>query len=222
MHELLGFAALHTHAPDASFDGGDLDCGSGLLLMIRSHIDPLPRGGLLEIVSTEISVKEDLPAWCRLTGNELVSVAGGGGWATSFLVCKGALTDRAAGTPAPRVDPVRPLIETARPTTFRARLPEPSSAPAIPPLAVMGLGSWPRPRWMVQAVHDHLEGRLPEAEAVILSIRNTRADAEKAALLAALKKTGNNKARAADLLGIHRTLLYKKMKQLGLPLLGRA
>ena len=35
--------------PDVSFDGGDLDCGNGLLLLIRKHIDPLPRGGLLEI-----------------------------------------------------------------------------------------------------------------------------------------------------------------------------
>ena len=59
--------------PDVSFDGGDLDCGNGLLLLIRKHIDPLPRGGLLELRSTEISVDEDLPAWCRMTGNELLS-----------------------------------------------------------------------------------------------------------------------------------------------------
>ena len=39
----------HALAPDVSFDGGDLDCGNGLLLLIRKHIDPLPRGGLLEI-----------------------------------------------------------------------------------------------------------------------------------------------------------------------------
>jgi 5-methyltetrahydropteroyltriglutamate--homocysteine methyltransferase len=24
----------------------------------------------------------------------------------------------------------------------------------------MGIGSWPRPRWMLQAMHDHMEGRL--------------------------------------------------------------
>ena len=28
----------------------------------------------------------------------------------------------------------------------------------------MGIGSWPRPRWMLQAIHDRLEGRLDEAE----------------------------------------------------------
>ncbi len=64
--------------PDASFDGGDLDCGNGLLLLIRKHIDPLPRGSLLEIRSREISVREDLPAWCRMTGNELVQTIAAG------------------------------------------------------------------------------------------------------------------------------------------------
>src|SRR5207253_5828721 len=34
----------------------------------------------------------------------------------------------------------------------------------IPPLAVMGIGSWPRPRWMLAAIHEHLEGRLSEAD----------------------------------------------------------
>ena len=58
---------------DASFDGGDLDCGNGLLLLIRQHMDPMARGQLLEFRSTEISVDEDFPAWCRMTGNELVS-----------------------------------------------------------------------------------------------------------------------------------------------------
>ena len=55
---------------DVSFDGGDLDCGNGLLLLIRQHMDPMARGQLLEFRSTEISVDEDFPAWCRMTGNE--------------------------------------------------------------------------------------------------------------------------------------------------------
>ena len=61
-------ASAHTHHPDVSFDGGNLDCGNGLLLLIRKHIDPMARGQILEIRSPEISVDEDLPAWCRLTG----------------------------------------------------------------------------------------------------------------------------------------------------------
>ena len=63
----------HPWPADVSFDGGDLDCGNGLLLLIRQHLDPLAPGQLLEFRSVEISVEEDFPAWCRLTGNELVS-----------------------------------------------------------------------------------------------------------------------------------------------------
>jgi 5-methyltetrahydropteroyltriglutamate--homocysteine methyltransferase len=148
--------------PDASFDGDDLDCGNGLLLLIRRHIDPLPRGALLEILSTETSVQEDLPAWCRLTGNEFVSMAQREGRERAYLVCKGALAERAPTTVrAPRVAPVaRQPIPVSRPD----RLPVPAPAPAIAPLSVMGIGSWPRPRWLIRALHERLEGRLPEAE----------------------------------------------------------
>ena len=59
---------------DAVCDGGDLDCGSGLLLIIRNAMQPLPPGGVLELRSREISVKEDLPAWCRLVGHTLLAV----------------------------------------------------------------------------------------------------------------------------------------------------
>ena len=52
----------------------------------------------------------------------------------------------------------------------------------------------------------------------IQPIRAAQADAERAAVLAALRKTGNNKSQAANLLGIHRTLLYKKMKKHGIVL----
>src|SRR5207253_4260313 len=91
----------HALAPDASFDGGDLDCGNGLLLLIRQHMDPMERGQLLEFRSTELSVDEDFPAWCRLTGNELVSRVRKGK-ERSFLVCKGTLAERAAHRPAAR------------------------------------------------------------------------------------------------------------------------
>lgn len=150
--------ATHNEQPDVSFDGGDLDCGNGLLLLIRRHIDPLPRGGLLEIRSTEISVDEDLPAWCRMTGNELVSWTKDGRQ-RSFLVCKGKLEERgrAKDVPAPT-----PAARTSAPAALAPRTRK-ISAPAIPALAVMGLGSWPRPRWMAEAMHAYVEGRLDEA-----------------------------------------------------------
>ena len=153
--------AQHDHTPDTSFDGGSLDCGSGLLLLIRRHIDPLERGGLLEILSTDTTVEVELPAWCRLTSNELVSWTRSAGQ-RSFLVCKGSLAERApAATTAPTPSAhghVRVRV------TVPDSLPMPTPAPAIEPLSVMGVGSWPRPRWMLQAVHDRLQGRLDEAD----------------------------------------------------------
>ena len=151
--------ALHPHPADVSFDGGDMDCGNGLLLLIRKHIDPLERGGLLEIRSTEISVDEDLPAWCRMTGNELVSFIRQDKQ-RSFLVAKGKFAERKAGAAPARVAPSGVELVIVKPML---NFPEPAPAPAVRPLSVMGIGSWPRPRWMLQAVHEHMEGRLDEA-----------------------------------------------------------
>jgi PAS domain S-box-containing protein len=50
------------------------------------------------------------------------------------------------------------------------------------------------------------------------SLKEVYAKTEKEAIRYALKETNNNKARAAKMLGIHRTLLYKKMKKYKLPL----
>ncbi|MFM1872174.1 MAG: hypothetical protein RL398_1596 [Planctomycetota bacterium] len=60
---------------DAACDGGDLDCGSGLLLIIRAAMQPLASGGVLLVKSRERSVKEDLPAWCRMVGHTIVAEA---------------------------------------------------------------------------------------------------------------------------------------------------
>lgn len=148
-------------SPDVSFDGGDLDCGNGLLLLIRKHIDPLPRGGLLEIRSTEISVDEDLPAWCRLTSNELVTWSKEGKQ-RKFLVCKGQLAER--GKAEPPKAPAASIAQVAARATSEplARRKDIIAPQVVPPLAVMGIGSWPRPRWMVEAMHDHVQGRLDE------------------------------------------------------------
>jgi 5-methyltetrahydropteroyltriglutamate--homocysteine methyltransferase len=140
----------HELEPNARFDGGDLDCGNGLLLLIRRHIDPLDPGQLLEIRSTDASVEEDLPAWCRLTGNALVS-------RTKVERSRSYLI-RKAGVRGAAPEPARPT-----PTRADAVLHSSVSVPhsAFP---VMGVGSWPRPRWLLRALHDRLEGRLPEDE----------------------------------------------------------
>ncbi len=134
-------------APAASFDGGDLDCGNGLLLLIRRHIDPLLPGEVLEVRSREPSVEADLPAWARLTGNRLLGVTRDG-TTRRYLVEK-------AGTSRPPL-PAIPATAAATP------LAPPLAATAIPPLSVMGVGSWPRPQWLLRALHERLSGRLPE------------------------------------------------------------
>lgn len=172
---MSSFADQHRHQPFASFDGGDLDCGNGLLLLIRKHIDPLAPGQLLEILSTERSVGEDLPAWCRLTGNDFVSQVEQGGQ-TSFLVSKGRfvavkktltadsnVSSEVIGN-RPTTRGSMPITQSIKSITIPASLPKPADAPPIPPLSTTGIGSWPRPRWLLQALHDHLEGRLSDEE----------------------------------------------------------
>jgi 5-methyltetrahydropteroyltriglutamate--homocysteine methyltransferase len=171
----------HPFAPDVSFDGRDLDCGNGLLLLIRQHMDPMQRGQLLEFRSTEISVEADFPAWCRLTGNELVSFVRQG-TQRSFLVCNGALAERRAPAPSPRPAPAAPSGQRPLPVTIPTTLPRPAPALAIAPLSVMGIGSWPRPRWMLRAIHDHIEGTLSDAE-----FEATAADAVRLAVGAQLR-----------------------------------
>lgn len=51
-------------------EGGDLDCGSGLLLIIKKSMDFILDSQILEIQSTENSVQGDIPAWCRMVGHE--------------------------------------------------------------------------------------------------------------------------------------------------------
>jgi uncharacterized OsmC-like protein/TusA-related sulfurtransferase len=76
--------------PDATCDGGDLDCGSGLLLIIRSAMAPLSPGGVLLVKSREVSVREDLPAWCRMVGHGLLAEQPGEGGYTHYLLRKKA------------------------------------------------------------------------------------------------------------------------------------
>jgi TusA-related sulfurtransferase len=56
--------------PDSVFDGGDLDCGSGLILLIREHMLKTPVDGILEMRSSEPTVADDLPPWCRMVGHD--------------------------------------------------------------------------------------------------------------------------------------------------------
>ncbi len=109
-------------APDAICEGGELDCGSGLLLIIREAMAPLPAGGLLEVRSLESSVKEDLPAWCRLVGHELRSVVAGEGRSTRFRIVKRSASAADAPAVAAHEAPLAADLEQARRFTWSARV----------------------------------------------------------------------------------------------------
>lgn len=70
-------------------DGGDLDCGSGLLLIIKKAMDPLTGGQVLEVRSRERSVAEDLPAWCRMVNHEFLGSEPGDN-TTCYFIKKGS------------------------------------------------------------------------------------------------------------------------------------
>ena len=61
------------------------------------------------------------------------------------------------------------------------------------------------------------QGRGISKTAENASLKKIQSRTERDTILHALKSTNYNKSRAADLLGIHRTLLYKKMKKYNLP-----
>jgi transcriptional regulator with PAS, ATPase and Fis domain len=68
--------------------------------------------------------------------------------------------------------------------------------------------------WDLPLPLSNRPGRLGEGDTPVLKKAVDRV--EKEALQQALAATNNNKAKAAKMLGIHRTILYKKMKKYGL------
>ncbi|MBM4762998.1 OsmC family protein [Bacillus sp. B15-48] len=75
--------------PKAVCDGGDLDCGSGLLLIIKKAMDPLSGGEVLEVRSRERTVADDLPAWCRMVEHEFLGSQPGDN-TTRYFIRKGS------------------------------------------------------------------------------------------------------------------------------------
>ncbi len=58
---------------DAFYDAGDQGCAAGPLDEVAAQLRRLAPGQTLEVRATDPSVTNDLPAWCRMTGNELVT-----------------------------------------------------------------------------------------------------------------------------------------------------
>ena len=65
---------------------------------------------------------------------------------------------------------------------------------------------------------SRMQKKLPKQNQSTMDFKGVQARAERDAIQYALKETRHNKAQAAKLLGIHRTLLYKKMKKYNIAL----
>ena len=76
---------LESINPDHVFDGGDLDCGSGLILLIRENMLRVPEQGIFEMRSSEPTVKNDLPPWCRMVGLEYLGSLDAEGFTRYFV-----------------------------------------------------------------------------------------------------------------------------------------
>ena len=66
--------ALESTRQDAEWDAGDMGCGE-LVLELRLQLKPMRPGHILKLTARDPGAREDLPAWCRLTGHQLVVAA---------------------------------------------------------------------------------------------------------------------------------------------------
>jgi tRNA 2-thiouridine synthesizing protein A len=57
-------------------DLGDSGCDVGATLKVKNLISTLAIGQVLEVRTTDPGSREDIPAWCRMTGNEFLGSAG--------------------------------------------------------------------------------------------------------------------------------------------------
>lgn len=108
--------------PAAVCDGGDLDCGSGLLLILRNALAPLARGQVLEVRSREPSVAVDLPAWCRLVGHELALERPGESGSRSYFLRKQGARDEQLPADLERARAFRWSVRVRATEGLRARV----------------------------------------------------------------------------------------------------
>ncbi len=58
---------------DATLDCIGFYCPMPIVKTVEK-IKELKQGEVLEVVADDIGIKEDMPAWCRATGNEFLSI----------------------------------------------------------------------------------------------------------------------------------------------------
>ena len=76
---------LKTVEPASVLEAGDLDCGSGLVLLLRETMAAVPEGAVLEMKSREPTVRDELPPWCDMVGHEFLGELEGEDCARYFI-----------------------------------------------------------------------------------------------------------------------------------------
>lgn len=59
---------------NATLDTSGMSCPMPVL-KTKAAMEKLPVGQILELVSTDVGARTDIPAWCRRTGQELVETS---------------------------------------------------------------------------------------------------------------------------------------------------
>lgn len=57
--------------PDDTWDAGDMGCGE-LVMELRLRLKDLDPGEILELRALDLGAREDIPAWCGMTGHPLL------------------------------------------------------------------------------------------------------------------------------------------------------
>jgi hypothetical protein len=71
--------------PAAVVEGGDLEVGTGLLMLLRPVLESSPPESLIAVRSSAPSVAHDLPAWCRVMAHAYLAAQEGEEGALYFL-----------------------------------------------------------------------------------------------------------------------------------------
>lgn len=58
---------------NASSDLGDLGCGD-LIIALAKVFEPLKVGEVMQVRALDSGALEDIPAWCRMRGHELIAM----------------------------------------------------------------------------------------------------------------------------------------------------
>jgi TusA-related sulfurtransferase len=86
-----------------AIDCGDLPLGGGLLALVRPALDIVEPGGVIAILSSARSVREDLPSWCRAERHEYVGIEKGDGGVDSHFLARGSFSTPPATA---KIDPI--------------------------------------------------------------------------------------------------------------------